>query len=553
MRRRRKLLIAAAIAIFALAFVVLVGPFLAAGPLRRSIERQVNARLEGYRTRIGAVSLWPPWNLALKLKRVVIVQEAHPDPPVAAIDEVGFDLQWSALFHGRIVGDMRLVRPRLFVNLPQLQTEMKSEKKLAERGWQEAVEAIYPLKINEFRVEDGSLTYIQAKRAKPLEMHDVSFVANDIRNVRSAAGVYPSPVALDARLFEEGRIHAEGHADFMAEPHAGVHVETRIEKLALDRLDPLTQDYQLRMKGGVLDVFGRLEYSPRTRRAQMREVALAGLNVTYLMTPAGAEQREEVKQEAKETAREVGNEPGLLLRVDRFRLDDARVEMVNTGSDPDYRLFISKTDFEVRNLSNHATEGAATFRGKGSFMGSGAMQASGAFRPDRGGADFDLDFKVENTDLTALNDLLRAYGKFDVKKGRFSLYTELAIKDGYVDGYIKPLFRDLDVYDRQQDREKNIFKKAYEGLVEGLGKLLRNEPRKEVATVTPLRGRVGDASASNWQVVVGLVKNAFFDAILPGFEQQASAVLKRGGTRDDERMARRKRDRDDRERTGGTR
>ena len=49
--------------------------------------------------------------------------------------------------------------------------------------------------------------------------------------------------------------------------------------------------------------------------------------------------------------------------------------------------------------------------------------------------------------MRTMNELLRAYGKFDVTGGWFSLYTQLRIKDRQITGYIKPLFRDMDVYD----------------------------------------------------------------------------------------------------------
>jgi hypothetical protein len=89
-----------------------------------------------------------------------------------------------------------------------------------------------------------------------------------------------------------------------------------------------------------------------------------------------------------------------------------------------------------------------------------------------------------------------------------------------VEGYIKPLFKDMKVYDARQDREKSLFRKLYEGLVGGVAKLLENRPREEVATRTDLSGAVENPEASTWQVIVNLVRNAFFQAILPGFEKE---------------------------------
>src|SRR5690606_3653989 len=103
-----------------------------------------------------------------------------------------------------------------------------------------------------------------------------------------------------------------------------------------------------------------------------------------------------------------------------------------------------------------------------------------------------------DVDLRTLNDLLRSRGGFDVNAGNFSLFSEIAVREGRVDGYVKPLFANLDVYDRRQDSDKNIFQQAYEGIVGGIGTLLENQPRDEVATRTDLSGRIENPETSVW-------------------------------------------------------
>jgi len=48
--------------------------------------------------------------------------------------------------------------------------------------------------------------------------------------------------------------------------------------------------------------------------------------------------------------------------------------------------------------------------------------------------------------------------------------------------------------------------------------VLQNRPRDEVATRIEISGRLDDPNASIVDTIVGLVQNAFFKAILPGFE-----------------------------------
>ena len=86
-------------------------------------------------------------------------------------------------------------------------------------------------------------------------------------------------------------------------------------------------------------------------------------------------------------------------------------------------------------------------------------------------------------------------------------------------GYVKPIFKDINVYDRRQDKNKGFFHNIYEWLIGGISWLLANPPRKEVATVIPVSGKLENPKTSTWEAIGGLIQNAFFKAILPGFEK----------------------------------
>lgn len=151
-------------------------------------------------------------------------------------------------------------------------------------------------------------------------------------------------------------------------------------------------------------------------------------------------------------------------------------------------------------------------------MGSGETGVTGSFRANPKGPAFDVDIRIENTDMTRMNSILRAHGGFDVVSGVFSFYSEIRIKDGYVNGYVKPLFKDLVAYDADRDREKGFAQKLKERVVNVVGRVMKNAPRKEVATKVDISGPVENPQYSTLQIVVRIVQNAFFKAILPGLD-----------------------------------
>jgi hypothetical protein len=62
----------------------------------------------------------------------------------------------------------------------------------------------------------------------------------------------------------------------------------------------------------------------------------------------------------------------------------------------------------------------------------------------------------------------------------------------------------------------------YERLVGGVAKLLKNRTRDEVATKAEVVGRIDNPKVGTVAALIRLVQNAFFKAILPGFDLEIS-------------------------------
>src|SRR5690606_40130375 len=88
-------------------------------------------------------------------------------------------------------------------------------------------------------------------------------------------------------------------------------------------------------------------------------------------------------------------------------------------------------------------------------------------------------------DLTRANDLLRAYAKLDVEQGSGDFVMELKARDGQLDGYAKPLFRNVEIFNSKSDVEqegKNPLQIAWEALAGGIQNLFKNQHFDQFAT-----------------------------------------------------------------------
>jgi Domain of Unknown Function (DUF748) len=522
---RRKLFLWIGAAVVFILILVFVAAFLLDEPLRRKMEADINNSLKGYTVRIERLD-FHPFGLSLNLKESTIYQSAHPDPPIAHIPNLSASVHWKALLHGRLVADFELDNPTIRFDLTQFSQENRDETPIKEKGWQEAVQAIYPLKINRFVIRNGKVTYIDKGPFRPLQITKLNFIAENIRNVQSEEGTYPSPVQAEAVVFDTGRLNLTGHADFLAEPHVALKGDFEVDKVALDYFRPITERYNLSVRKGSLDAEGFIEYAPDNEKVIIKKVNLDGIDADYIHETPSAP-TEQIAKKVGQTARKYSNEPTLEVNVDELAVRNSRLGFVNRAAKPPYRVFFIDVAIEIKNFSNHLKDGVARGKAKAKFMGSGPTQIEFAFRPENKGPDFNLILAIDNTDMRTMNDLLRAYGNFDVVAGMFSFYSEIKVRQGKIDGYVKPLFRDMKVYDERQDREKSVFRKLYEGLVGGIAGLLQNRPREEVATQTSISGDIEAPQTSTWETVLRLVQNAFFKAILPGFEKEVSQ--RRGG------------------------
>jgi len=495
-------------------------------PLRSNTEKKLNRDLKGYSVRLQAVHV-QLIGLTATLEGLTVMQQAHPDPPIAYFPMVKANIHWRGLLAGRLVGELMLDRPKININLLQLHSETARGISLKGRGWPQALKDIYPLKINTLKINDASITYIDRDPKQPLVLSHLNLQATNIRNIHGPDQVYPSSFHLDTAIFGSGHGTFDGAANFLVLPYPGIKGRLQLEKVPIDHISTLAARSNLSIHGGLLRASGEAEYSPKVKNVHLENLTIQGMrmNYTHSQQTAGAEKNRAAV--VGKTARKLSNEPDLLLRADQVSLIGCTLGFVNKAARKPYRVFLTDVDFHLSNFSNQFSRGPAQARLKAKFMGSGSTTASATFRPEKAGPDFDLHLKIGQTQLTAMNNVLRAYGNFDVSAGVFSLVTELHVRKGRISGYIKPFFKDMKVYDRRKDSGRGFGHQIYEMLIGGVAKLLENRSQQEVATRTDISGPVGNPETSTWQIVGQLVKSAFFKAILPSFEKEATGAGKR--------------------------
>jgi hypothetical protein len=670
--------------IAAIIIAVFIVSFFLDGFIRTRTERAMNEKLKGYHVTLGHAHLQLLGG-SLTLRDLKIVQEEHPHPPVANFRLMRFSIEWSQLFFGRVVANVLVWHPFVHVDQTQFHAEKESKVPVRQKGWQDALESVYPFKINRLKIDDGNFTYIQDTKTPPLHLEHFNFLAENIRNIHSPNSVYPSSIYADLVIFGQGEAKIDGRANFLMEPFPGVEANYSVRDVPLTAVSPEIKNINLLIKGGILESRGYIEYSPKVTNVRVDDAALDKMDVIYEHTPqtkeaeaqrvatAGkeaekqrnrpavnidvhrfeirdgrfafddkemtpewnlyvsdtnleirnfsnhvqngkadldlrgdfmgvgktevrgtfvaaepsfdvnynlsdvpvgvftpqiksvnlivvggafgshghlqyspritniriddaavnkvdvtyfhtAETKKAEAQRVTATGKQVqkqNNRPAVNLDLTNFRIEDSRFTFDNREMKPEWKLYMTDTNLQLSNLSNHQQHGLANVQLRGNFMGSGKTLVTGTFLPSMQGPEFNMNTAIQNTQLTSLNPLLQAYGRMEVAGGQFSVFSQMGVKNAAITGYVKPLFTNLEIYNRNQEKGRSIAHQAKELAIGATAHILKNPNTQHVATEVNLSGHLKNPNVSSWQALVEVLRNAFIRAILPGFDRSA--------------------------------
>ncbi len=481
-------------------------------PLRRYIETNLNKNLEGYTVKLEAVDVHPI-GFSIDFINLILRQEANPEPPLLIIPYWNASIQWFELLKMEIVND-HLIKNAEVV----FQKEVKDKTDVEDKGWQEALYALYPFTIN-FRIEDSSFSYRDQTDHPPLELTNLQLKVENIQNIRFPDGEYPSTIHLEGSLHQSGFLSLTGNANFLAEPIPGISVDFDVKNIQLKPFIILSSPLNVEIHSGTLNGQGHIEYSPLKNNAQIANLEIENPHIDYVEKNS-SEKKPKDKQDSQshEDDNSKKSKDPFKVLVDSASVKNGEFGYMNRTTNPPYKIFFNDVDLQVTGVGTPKITQKGELRLSGKFMGKGKTSIEGGFRPEVQHPDFDVKMKIEKTDMTVLNDVFKAYGGLDVKSGKFSLFSELHAHKGRVQGYIKPFFDRPEIFDLSQDKTDNIFQQLYEGVVGAVASILENVPRDQVATKTEITGNMKNIEVGTWELIWNLLRNAFVDAMTPAFE-----------------------------------
>lgn len=206
------------------------------------------------------------------------------------------------------------------------------------------------------------------------------------------------------------------------------------------------------------------------------------------------------------------------MTINKLEITRGRLAYLDLGKKPVTDLHIDAMHLTALNLANvqkSSKKLPSQVSLTGESIGGGHLKVNMDVDVLKDIPDMDAGVTLTGTNLLSLNSFFEGNAKMDVERGRIDIFSKFTLTDGQMAGYVKPFISNLKVLDVKKDIKKKggvlrVIKKAVVGL---FAKAVTNPKTGKIATVIPIKGNVKDPKTSGWTAFVGILKNAFIQAL----------------------------------------
>lgn len=199
------------------------------------------------------------------------------------------------------------------------------------------------------------------------------------------------------------------------------------------------------------------------------------------------------------------------ISINHFEIHNGKIAFVQLQADPNIDLQFNKLELTADNLRNVKEKGRvlpSPINATAVSIGNGKVSLNGNVNLIKDIPDMDISFALEDANVTALNDLTRHYAGIDFKSGTFGLFSEIAIADGYLKGYMKPLLTNSKLI----SKEDGFLGVLWEGFVGFFKFILKNQSTDTLATRIPIEGDLNTVDVGVWKTIGNIFGNGWIKA-----------------------------------------
>jgi Domain of Unknown Function (DUF748) len=206
------------------------------------------------------------------------------------------------------------------------------------------------------------------------------------------------------------------------------------------------------------------------------------------------------------------------LKVDRVEILRGELLLRDLGEPRHPELWVHKLELAAENLPTRKSLAGgrpATVTARGVVGKSGDLSLFVSADPFASPLAMAGRFELRGLRVAELYDFVEPATKLQTPNGTFDLFAEFKVKDGRIDGGVKPVLKNVDV----RPADSGLWDRLKAWLADEAVKIAsdRVPERNAVATTIPIQGRLTSPDIQMWPAILGVVRNAFVAGLASGF------------------------------------
>ncbi|MFW5656353.1 MAG: DUF748 domain-containing protein [Bacteroidota bacterium] len=202
------------------------------------------------------------------------------------------------------------------------------------------------------------------------------------------------------------------------------------------------------------------------------------------------------------------------FRINTLEIQDGNFAYYDFTTDPNIDAWLGSINLTANNLTNleNPTDTLPiSMDAEGATVGDGYLNMSAEMNLlKQPYPNMDLNLALRNIRLTSLNKFAQNYGGFDFEGGTLSVFTEFAIQNGQLEGYLKPVFDHVEILEGEKEGSSGT---AWEVILGGIKDLFSNPKEERLATTVPFSQNIQDVDVGIIEAIWELLENAFVEAL----------------------------------------
>lgn len=239
----------------------------------------------------------------------------------------------------------------------------------------------------------------------------------------------------------------------------------------------------------------------------LSDVSVNGLTINYV--DSAFPDKKQAPKDWRKLVKEL-----MPIKISSFDLANSAFHFYNNDFKVPVEVSVTDIDLEVKNLRNTAGEKKmpSSYKLEAQLEKSGKITSKGRFNALKKDPVFDGSFKMENFRLRELNDYLRVYGPVTFNRGTFNIYSEVAIKEGKVAGYVKPFMKKADFIKNNESfiNGRHLLLEVTGGMT---NLLLRASKDGSAAAQVDFKGPLKKPNIETKDAIMSALSNAFKDPL----------------------------------------